>query len=1044
MYGYPYDEMIGLSGTDFIHPDYHYLFKQFVEETPSGKPFAAESVEIRKDGSTFNIEVRGSTFEYEGEPHILAIIRDVTKRKRTEEALRESEEQLKTLINAMPDFICFKDGEGCWLKVNDAGIRIFQLEGIDYRGKKDSELAELSSRLQGAFLTCKESDAMAWNKGGLFHGEEMISHPDGTVRFYDVAKVPVFHPDGGRKGIVVLGHDITEQKRTEEKEKESIKNIRLLYESAIRFVEFPPDKDIYSYIGDQILELAGKDTIVTVNSNDMENRILTVRALSGAGGFVTKIAKLMGTHPVGMTFNAGDEDFDYLSDGKLHLYKEGLYGILLKTIPKTVCVAIEKLMNTDKIYTIGFIKENQIFGTVVIFMPKGAADLTNREIIETFIKQASIVIQRRQVEEALRESEEQFRLLAENSIDCIWMLDTRLRFTYLSPSVETILGYKPEQLVGTKLSSYFRKKEFFKVGALAAKAIKNYKTFTHVTFETRMLNSKNEKVDIEITSKMLLNDQGKLIGLQGTTRDITERRKAEESLRESEEKFRSMSSAAQDAIIMIEENGKVVLWNNSAERILGYTHEEILGREFHAVLAPSHYKEAYTKGINKFRKTGQGPAVGKTIELEAVRKDGTEIPVELSLSAVMLSGRWCAIGILRDITDRKRAEEEKARIEDQYRQAQKMESVGRLAGGVAHDFNNMLGVILGYTDMSLEKIDPAQPVYAALQEIRKAADRSADLTRQLLAFARSQTVSPRVLDLNETLEGMLKMLHRLIGEDIDLVWLPGNGLWPVKVDPVQIDQVLANLCVNSRDAIAGVGKMTIETGKVVLDKSFCREHPGSVPGEYVLLTVSDNGCGMDKETLDNLFEPFFTTKEVGQGTGLGLATVYGIVKQNNGYIYVKSEPDEGTIFRIYLPRHVGKAAQMQKKDLAEPAKRGHETILLVEDEPAILKMATTMLERQGYNVLNAATPDEAIRLAGEYDSEIHLLITDVVMPKMNGLDLAKSISLLYPDIRQLFMSGYTANVIAHRRVLDEGVNFIQKPFSMQDLAAKVREVLDSE
>jgi two-component system cell cycle sensor histidine kinase/response regulator CckA len=366
-----------------------------------------------------------------------------------------------------------------------------------------------------------------------------------------------------------------------------------------------------------------------------------------------------------------------------------------------------------------------------------------------------------------------------------------------------------------------------------------------------------------------------------------------------------------------------------------------------------------------------------------------------------------------------------------------------MAGGVAHDFNNMLGVILGHADMALDQMDPSHPLYDDLQEILKAAQSSAELTRKLLAFGRKQTIAPRVLDLNETVAGMLKMLRRLIGEEIDLVWRPERELWPVKVDPSQIDQILANLCVNARDAISGVGKMTIETGKVIFDEGYGAAHAGFVAGEYVLLAVSDDGSGMDKETLSHLFEPFFTTKEMGKGTGLGLATVYGIVKQNNGYINVYSEPGQGTSFKIYLPRHVGKTGEAPMQGEERPVLCGQETILLVEDEPAILKMTTVMLKRQGYTVLPASTPGEAIGLAQHHVGEIHLLLTDVVMPEMNGRDLAKNLLSLYPQLKSLFMSGYTANVIAHHGILDEGVHFIQKPFATKALAEKVRTILDT-
>jgi two-component system cell cycle sensor histidine kinase/response regulator CckA len=342
------------------------------------------------------------------------------------------------------------------------------------------------------------------------------------------------------------------------------------------------------------------------------------------------------------------------------------------------------------------------------------------------------------------------------------------------------------------------------------------------------------------------------------------------------------------------------------------------------------------------------------------------------------------------------------------------------------------------------KVDPSDTIHADLNEILSAAKRSAQITRQLLAFARKQTTQPKVLDLNQVVETMLKMLRRLIGEDIDLSWRPGNQLWPIKIDPSQLEQVMANLCVNARDAIAGVGKITIETGTVTLDEAYCADHAGFSPGEFALLAVSDDGCGMDKGTLDNIFEPFFTTKEKHKGTGLGLAMVYGIVKQSGGFINVYSEPGEGTTFRIYFPKHVGQKDEIKSEVAREIISSRGEMVLLVEDESATRKMGQKILERLGYKAFAAGTPDEAIQLAAEHSGEFHLLITDVVMPGMNGRDLANRLSALYPGIKTLFMSGYTANVIAHRGVLEEGVQFIQKPFSMKDLAIKIREILDDD
>jgi two-component system sensor histidine kinase EvgS len=365
-----------------------------------------------------------------------------------------------------------------------------------------------------------------------------------------------------------------------------------------------------------------------------------------------------------------------------------------------------------------------------------------------------------------------------------------------------------------------------------------------------------------------------------------------------------------------------------------------------------------------------------------------------------------------------------------------------LAGGVAHDFNNMLGVILGHTELMLTEINSEDPNYESLEEILKAAQRSADLTRQLLAFARKQTIEPKVLDLNHTVDGMLKMLKRLIGEDIELIWRPEADICPVKMDPAQLDQILANLCVNARDAIPDVGRVTIETANIILDQAYCADHLGFKPGRYVMLAVSDNGCGMDKEIADKIFEPFFTTKASGKGSGLGLSTVYGIVKQNGGFINVYSEPGYGTSFKIFIRVHEGGAAEEIGMTAVENPLSEGETILLVEDEQGFLTMGQRLLEKLKYDVLTASDPDEAVELAQKHSHKIHLLITDVVMPIMNGKDLAERIQTFNPNIKVLFVSGYTANVIAHHGVLDQGVHFIAKPFSIRTLSTKVRKVLD--
>ena len=514
-------------------------------------------------------------------------------------------------------------------------------------------------------------------------------------------------------------------------------------------------------------------------------------------------------------------------------------------------------------------------------------------------------------------------------------------------------------------------------------------------------------------------------------REISKRKRMEEQLKESEERFKALHNASFGGITL-HDKGVILECNQGLAEITGYSVEELIGMDGLLLIAPSSRDFVLEKIVTGYE---------KAYEAGGIRKNGEEYPLRLEARTVPYKGKNVRSVEFRDITENKQYQAAQERMQKQLEQAQKMESVGRLAGGVAHDFNNMLGVILGYSDLILRQVDERHPICPGLKQIQQAALRSAELTRQLLAFARKQTVAPKVLDLNETVAGMLKMLLRLIGEDIDLAWLPGMDLGQVKIDPSQVDQILVNLCVNARDAIGDTGKVTIETHNVVFDADYCAEHPGAVPGTFILLAISDNGCGMDRETLAHLFEPFFTTKEMGKGTGLGLSMVYGIVKQNNGFINVYSEPGQGTTFKIYIPFYAAETELKAKADAILPAQTGHETILLVEDEPMILEMTVIMLQHLGYTILPAATPGEALQLAENHGNHIDLLMTDVVMPEMNGRDLAKNLSSLFPNLKCLFMSGYTANVIAHHGVLDDGVNFLQKPFSQKDLAVKIREAL---
>ena len=580
-----------------------------------------------------------------------------------------------------------------------------------------------------------------------------------------------------------------------------------------------------------------------------------------------------------------------------------------------------------------------------------------------------------------------------------------------------------------------------------------------------LITGKGSEIPISDRGAPILDHEGNISGAVLIFRDVTEQKKQEKELKESEERFRILFESNPAALWLSDFSGVRVEFDAIQEQEAGLAsyleqHPDVLERCTKTIRIRSVNSAAFslfkadtfeqliekvrasisTEASDAFRSLLVGLWKGDMPNmLDSVVKSADGELRSVTVTCALVPGYEDPLShvliAVNDITER-------VELEEQLHQAQKLESVGRLAGGIAHDYNNMLSVILGYAELAEEKAAQHESIRKDLEEIRKAAQRSADITRQLLAFARKQTVAPRVIDLNQTVESMLSMLRRLIGEDLDLTWHPKNMLWPIEIDPTQVDQILANLCVNARDAISGTGKITIETDFRTFDEKYCRFHKGFIPGDFAMLAISDDGCGMDKETQKLIFEPFFTTKEIGQGTGLGLATVFGIVKQNGGFINVYSEPGKGTTFKIYFPRYMGeKVGYRQQHPDGIPFGQG-EKILVVEDEASTLKLLRMMLTGLGYSVMAANTPGEAIELIKENNSDCALMVSDVIMPEMNGRDLEKQIRALCPGIRTLFISGYTANVIAHHGILDEGVKFIQKPFSKAELAIQVRSVLD--
>ncbi len=916
---------------------------------------------------------------------IVAVFEDVTERKRAEEALKESEEKLRLFVEHAPAALAMFDRDMRYIAVSHRWISDFHLHDIGLIGKCHYDVfPELSSELKAIHQRGMNGEVVKCD-------DDKFERADGSIQWLCWEMWPWKTAEGSIGGIIIFNEDITERKRAEEALAISEDKFKYIFD--------------HSAIGKSITSPDG-----WINPN---------QALCDTLGYTAEELRKKRWQDI-----TPSEDIDCIAS-KLAPLLEG----------KQESIRFEKRY----IHKNGSI----IWGDVSTSMRRDAAGKPMY-----FITSVVDITARKRVEEALRESERRLKEAQNMAQLGHWEWDVKTGNVEWSDEVYRIFQLDPNEFtphIDSILAlspwpgDHERDKE------LIEKAIKSHEKGT---YEQRFLRPDHSVGHYISTFQGKYDNEGNLVSIVGTVQDITERKRAEEALRESQRFSLATIDALSAHICVLDETGRIVTVNQ-AWRAFASANPPLCAN----IAEGANYLAVCDAATGQDAEDAAAFAAGiREVMRGEKEKFSLEYPCHSPHEKRWFIGhvtRFAGVGPTyvvvshENITERKRAEEEREKLQAQLIQSQKMESVGRLAGGVAHDFNNMLQTILGCTELSLELAPPGSNLREFLEEVMKAAQRSADLTSQLLAFARKQTISPRVLDLNEIIEGTLRMLRRLIGENINLAWMPAKDIWTVKADSSQVDNILANLCVNARDAIAGAGKVTIETGNATFDEKYCATHPGFIPGEYVLLAVSDDGCGMDKETLAKLFEPFFTTKERGKGTGLGLATIYGIVKQNNGFINVYSEPGKGTTFRIYLPRFYAEAAETAPPPEAPHAPRGGtETVLIVEDEEAILKLGQKILEAMGYTVLTANDPKKAVELVARYPGEIHLLITDVVMPEMDGQELSRQLAKRKPQMKCLYMSGYTANVIAHRGVLDEGVLFISKPFSGATLAAKVREALE--
>lgn len=771
---------------------------------------------------------------------------DITQRKIAEETLSRTEELQRTLLDASPDIICFKDGEGRWLLANTSDLRLFQLEGINYQGKTDAELAPFSPFYSSAFLNCEKTDNLAWAAGGISIVEEEIPTPDRGTRTYEVIKHPLFHPDGRRKALVVIGRDITERKKYEEGLKESEKKFRTLLDHMER---------------------------IPIQGYDEERKVVYWNP-------------------------ASTEVYGYTREEALGQKLESL--IIPAQMRAEVVETIEHWLK----------KENSS-------IPAGELILCDRE--------------------------------------------------------------------GNDVPVYS----------------------SHIMYTAA--SGKKELFCIDIDLRML--------------------HKAESELR----RLAAAVEQTGETIVITDAEANIVYVNQAFTAVTGYSSEEALGQNPRILQSGEVDEALYVDLWETLLKgeTWKGRFVNK-------KKDGSLFTEDVNISPIVNSAGKVVnyVAAKRDVT-------EQLLTEEQYRQSQKLEAIGQMAGGVAHDFNNMMAIILGQVEIAMMKLPASDPLLKRLLEIKTAAQRSSELTQQLLGFARRQPNHPQLLNMNHSIAKTITMLERLIGENINLNWSPKAEYPLVKIDPSHLDQILTNLVVNARDAIKGSGIISVATSQVVMDEEFCQFNPGSHPGDYVLLRVSDNGCGMSRELLGKIFDPFFTTKDVGKGTGLGLSMVFGLVKQNNGYMTVDSALGKGSVFNLFLPCVAGREEALitPRNEAFIP---GTETILVVEDEASLLDITTSMLSEAGYTVLSAQEPFLAIQLAEKYSGTINLLLTDVVMPKMSGIELSACLTRSRPELKTLYMSGYPREVHGQSGQQNLTGQLLVKPFSIYRLTRDVRATLDQQ
>jgi two-component system cell cycle sensor histidine kinase/response regulator CckA len=946
--------------------------------------------------------------------------------------MRETEAKWRALVEHWPGHILTIDAANRITSVSRSSVT------IDASRDLGRDLLDFVASEEQAELRADLALTRAGEPAGVRRRLRRL--PDGSPRWYDTHLMPL-----EELGVMIVTNNVTQEeeaRRALGEREHMAARLRLLGDASQEFSEATGDYDrLLDVIARRLGELLGD--LCTIRAVSEDGKMLERGAVYHRDPEIVALAHdLLAAHP--QAVGEGATGRVAASGQSLFIPRTSSAEYIASTTPQYRPI-LERL-NVGSVMMVPMSCRGKVIGVATIFRTGPEHPYTEDDLnlvrnlgdhaalaianARSFLAERAAADVALRANQALHDSEIAHRLLFEASPIPVIVFDVEtLDYLAVNEAALRLYGYTHDELLGMKISDLRFPSEAAAVKEAVAALGEGPARGT-----VRHRRKDGSSFFAEYDSRMLIFG-GRRARITVIS-DVTARHEAEE--------MRSLLAAivqsSNDAVVSKRLDGTITSWNAAAERLFGYSATEAVGQPIGIVIPPDRAVEERTL----LGRVAAGERV-EHYETTRRRKDGTAVEVSISLAPILnASGQVVgASKTARDLTEQRKNEAVLKNTEDQLRQAQKMEAVGRLAGGIAHDFNNMLSVILSYSELLLVGLKPTDSTTEEIEEIRAAALRAAELTRQLLMFSRQQIVAPTVLALNDVLAGTDKMVRRIVGEDIDLIFLPAPGLWRVLADPGQIEQIIMNLVVNARDAMPTGGQLSIETANVELDSAYARQHLGVRPGPHVMLAVSDTGVGMDQATQARIFEPFFTTKEVGKGTGLGLSTVFGIAQQSGGSVWVYSEPGAGTTFKVYFPR-VEADLEVARPASSVPATlRGSETILLVEDQEQVRAVAAGILQRSGYRVIVAQNAGDALLLAEKHQGGIHLLLTDVVMPQISGVELARRIALLRPELKVLFMSGYTDDSIVRHGVLDSRMAFLQKPFTPESLTRKLRQVLTS-